>query len=224
MIRQRIPDAIRGATREQLHALINNVTGATPACDNVELGDNTYTVVVPGREAVPIETPNMETLHIFGHAAWHDEAYIVGNEAGLTRLLDAIDKALEEGYDYLHEKQQAFLFQLIKDEDAASELSWDIEEKDIQDMAEEILKRPFTDDELDDIYHAKSRELKVIVATVLLRNESGQYLPGTICDMTRTFSIVPEKFLLDLIDPVIYVMQFSLFSNKDLRNFEYMME
>lgn len=39
----------------------------------------------------------METLHIYAQSSWHDEAWIAGNREGLTRLRDAIDKALLDG-------------------------------------------------------------------------------------------------------------------------------
>lgn len=39
----------------------------------------------------------METLHIYAQSCWHDEAWIAGNREGLTRLRDAIDKALLDG-------------------------------------------------------------------------------------------------------------------------------
>lgn len=34
-------------------------------------------------------------LNIYAQPAWHDEAYVVGDETGLRRLIDAIDQALE---------------------------------------------------------------------------------------------------------------------------------
>ncbi len=39
---------------------------------------------------------DVELLHIFAQPTQHDEAYIVGNRLGLTRLRDAIDAALEQ--------------------------------------------------------------------------------------------------------------------------------
>lgn len=36
-----------------------------------------------------------DVLHIYPQLMWHDDAYIFGNRAGLTRLRDAINKALE---------------------------------------------------------------------------------------------------------------------------------
>jgi hypothetical protein len=35
-------------------------------------------------------------LHIYSQVDWHDEAYIVGNPAGLKALRDAIDEALSD--------------------------------------------------------------------------------------------------------------------------------
>lgn len=36
-------------------------------------------------------------LHVYGQEAWHDEAFVVGDVAGLTALRDAIDAALRDG-------------------------------------------------------------------------------------------------------------------------------
>lgn len=41
----------------------------------------------------------MNTLHVFGQAQWHDDAYIVGDETSLRALRDAIDRALASGRD-----------------------------------------------------------------------------------------------------------------------------
>lgn len=40
---------------------------------------------------------DIEWLHIHGPAVWHDDAYIVGNRAGLEALRDAINVALSKG-------------------------------------------------------------------------------------------------------------------------------
>lgn len=37
-----------------------------------------------------------ESLHLYAQLHWHDEAYIVGNRAGLEALRDAIARALNE--------------------------------------------------------------------------------------------------------------------------------
>lgn len=39
----------------------------------------------------------MDALHIYAQEYWHDEAYIVGTQAALGALRNAIDAALETG-------------------------------------------------------------------------------------------------------------------------------
>jgi len=41
--------------------------------------------------------PDPPLLHIHGQPSWQDEAYILGNRAGLLALRTAIDAALEHG-------------------------------------------------------------------------------------------------------------------------------
>ncbi|HEX7324293.1 MAG TPA: hypothetical protein VF292_02925 [Rhodanobacteraceae bacterium] len=46
----------------------------------------------------PTETfPHAPWAHIYAQGAWHDAAYIVGNQAALTALRDALDAALRTG-------------------------------------------------------------------------------------------------------------------------------
>lgn len=42
------------------------------------------------------EMPDTIDLHIYAQTQWHDEAYIVGNRAGLTALRDALTRLLDE--------------------------------------------------------------------------------------------------------------------------------
>ncbi len=39
----------------------------------------------------------MPVLHIYGQSAQHSEAYLLGNREGLTKLRDAIDRAIQTG-------------------------------------------------------------------------------------------------------------------------------
>ena len=41
----------------------------------------------------------MDTVHIYPQDCWHDQAYIAGTKGGLRSLRDAIDRALETGFD-----------------------------------------------------------------------------------------------------------------------------
>jgi hypothetical protein len=38
-----------------------------------------------------------ESVHIHGQAYWHNDVYIVGNNEGLLKLKEAVDKAILEG-------------------------------------------------------------------------------------------------------------------------------
>ncbi len=40
---------------------------------------------------------DISLLHVHAQGAWHDEAFLVGNRAGLTAARDAIDRALAGG-------------------------------------------------------------------------------------------------------------------------------
>nr|QBK93889.1 MAG: hypothetical protein LCPAC406_02030 [Pithovirus LCPAC406] len=110
------------------------------------------------------------------------------------------------------------------DKDAAVELMLNLSEEEIQYIANEVLGRQFTDDELDEIYHINSREIRVIEAVILvIYDQSVPFLPGTANAFSGSgltgISVSPKDFILDLINPIMYVMQFSMFSDSDLVKF-----
>ncbi len=94
------------------------------------------------------------------------------------------------------------------------------DEKALQDFADNCSERPYTASEVDAILLANSREMKVIYAAVLTyRGETPcKYLPGGTIrnDVTTGFSLQSYEFLRKMIDPMIYVMQFSSFSSDRL--------
>ncbi len=111
-------------------------------------------------------------------------------------------------------------------EDAVTELTWNLQEEKIQEIANSVLGRQFTNDELDKIYHINSREIKIIEVVILTAyDQSHPFLPGThipgIHDEFVDYDLdeppaEPKQYILELIDPIIYVMQFSTFSNDNL--------
>lgn len=44
-----------------------------------------------------IRSFNNNVLHIYSHASWHVEVYIVGTMDGLSQLRDAINRAISDG-------------------------------------------------------------------------------------------------------------------------------
>ena len=97
------------------------------------------------------------------------------------------------------------------------------DENTIQDFANANLDKPYTSDELNAIFLIKSRAIDVIYATVVIYKGGGIYLPGDTLDdsitagITTGMDLQPYQFLRDMIDPIIYVMQFSTFSHDRLR-------
>ncbi len=93
------------------------------------------------------------------------------------------------------------------------------DEKTIQDFANTNLGKPYTSDELDTIFLIKSRAIDVIYATVFIYEGGDLYLPGDTLDYSITIGIYLQtyEFLREMIDPIIYVMQFSTFPHNRLR-------
>ncbi len=110
--------------------------------------------------------------------------------------------------------------------DLPSDTSWEFtyihEEKEIQDCAEENLNRQLTREELDKLEYVNSREMLVIYAAAGIY-ESGEYLlPGDEFHYEQfDFNNIPvqKEFILRLLDPILYVMQFSSFPISELRKF-----
>nr|QBK93714.1 MAG: F-box domain protein [Pithovirus LCPAC406] len=99
-------------------------------------------------------------------------------------------------------------------------------EQEFQDYAEVNLKRQLTREELDKLEFVNSREMLVIYAA------SGTYesgkrrgkdlLPGDNNHYSQfDYNNIPnqKEFILQLFDPMLYVMQFSSFPIEELRKF-----
>ncbi len=132
---------------------------------------------------------------------------------------------LEEDIDSIFNMKADLLSPLVNNRESAfTELMMNLQEEDIQELANDVLGRQFTDNELDEIYYINSREIRVIEAVILvIYDQSVPFLPGTVNafvnnDLTD-ISVQPKQFILDLIDPIMYVMQFSMFSDSDLEIF-----
>ncbi len=97
------------------------------------------------------------------------------------------------------------------------------DEETIQDFASTTFDRPYTKDELDTIFLIKSKEIDVIYASVLTYKGSNRYLPGDTIphNLTTGIGLPSYEFLREMIDPMLYVMQFSSFSEDRVRRIIY---
>ncbi len=131
-----------------------------------------------------------------------------------------LDEALEEDITYLHENRRDEFFEFTNDDEFVGDLLWfEGDEKQLQQLAVDKLGKEFTNDELDRIDHISSRAFKVITAASILHVKSAPYLPGVVFNRRMTYSMKPPDFFVKLVDPVLYVMQFSMFSDDDLGQF-----
>nr|QBK93685.1 MAG: F-box family protein [Pithovirus LCPAC404] len=99
----------------------------------------------------------------------------------------------------------------------------DLGEYDLQDLAEEELDRQFTDEVIDEILHIMDREIDVIEAAVSSQRFIGNndHLPGyeipkDAIKMDKNGRRA-DYYIRELIDPVLYLMQYSLFESDILR-------
>nr|QBK92605.1 MAG: F-box-like protein [Pithovirus LCPAC401] len=121
---------------------------------------------------------------------------------GVEVILDLQEKYLLPYADHFHRDALILLFEHKND---------DVE---LQNFANQVLDRNYREDELNDIYYIKSREINVIYATVLTyKGENGIYLPGHTLTNVIDYTILPlYELIRNMIDPIFYMMQFSSFS------------
>jgi hypothetical protein len=86
-------------------------------------------------------------IHLYGQLIWHDEALIIGNRAGLEKLIDALNRALISG------KSKAGA-------STADGEGYDLhivcQDKDWQSDGWQKLKLPYTDREIREIIKKKN--------------------------------------------------------------------
>nr|QBK93247.1 MAG: F-box family protein [Pithovirus LCPAC403] len=128
-----------------------------------------------------------------------------------------LDDALQNGVDVFRGLQEQYLLPYVdNDEDDALFIIFEVnDEKTLQNFANTFLDRPYTDDELDDILLINSVEIKVIYSAVRAYEGVKGRLPGdvlgTVSQATQSY-----EFLREMIDPILYVMQFSSFPRNKL--------
>ncbi len=144
---------------------------------------------------------------------------------------EILDDTLRDGDDAddILDLQYKYILHLMNsenNEDDAKFIQIELnDEKSLQDFADEFLGKPYTADEIDDILLANSKEMKIIYASVLTYKGMTpcKYLPGNTIgnSVTTGTALQSYEFLRKMIDPVLYVMQFSSFSRDRLNLVEY---
>nr|QBK93703.1 MAG: F-box-like protein [Pithovirus LCPAC406] len=133
---------------------------------------------------------------------------------------EILNDALQNGADIVFEAQMSQLspYGDIRGDEYFLLFECKNYDNSLQDFANLSLERDYTENELNDIFYIKSREMNVIFATVLtLKGEKGIYLPGHTLTSVIDYTVLPSyEFIRDMIDPIFYVMQFSSFTERRL--------
>nr|QBK92601.1 MAG: F-box family protein [Pithovirus LCPAC401] len=135
-----------------------------------------------------------------------------------STYMKILNNALQNGARSVINKQEQYLFYFANNSTSyVDDLQWNIENNDIQlqIFANEVLGRDYTEEELNDIYYIKNREIDIIYVAVLTYKgmRGGLYLPGGKTADIDINTVLPSyDFLRDMIDPILYIMQFSSFS------------
>nr|QBK93163.1 MAG: F-box-like family protein [Pithovirus LCPAC403] len=138
--------------------------------------------------------------------------------------IEILNDALQNGASSVLDLQKSYLVDYVDNQHNVDHILLELhDEKSIQDFAYDEFGEQFTDDDLGDIVYIKSREMMVIYATILTYKGQSSYLPGDTIegDLTTGTSLQSYEFLREMIDPIIYVMQFSSFSVDRLNLVEY---
>nr|QBK92598.1 MAG: F-box family protein [Pithovirus LCPAC401] len=140
---------------------------------------------------------------------------------------EIFDDALQQGStEFIINLQRRYLLPYANNfADRAYNLLYQYENDDtqLQGFANEVLGRDYTENELNDIFYIKNREIRVIHTSVLTYRGGGNlYLPGdTDTSQNIGTTLQSYEFLREMIDPMIYVMQFSSFSHDKLNTVSY---
>lgn len=136
---------------------------------------------------------------------------------------EILDDSLQNGTDIIMRLLFKYLDPYVNhSEDDICHLHCELnDEKSMQEYANEVLKRDYTSDELDTIFRIKAKEIYVIYAAVYIY-KGALFLPGELggglmCIITTGTALKSYEFLRKMIDPMLYVMQFSSFSIDKLR-------
>ena len=156
---------------------------------------------------------------------WKQTAIVMGkfNRINLGRkwiygriYREILDDALQNGADVLEGLPLEYLLLYADNEKHAENMRYNLhDEKQIQDYANTHLDKPYTDNKIDDILLTYSREISVIYSAVLSYKGQDGYLPGDTNEMLQP-AFKSYEVLREMIDPMLYVMQFSSFPHNQL--------
>nr|QBK93883.1 MAG: F-box-like family protein [Pithovirus LCPAC406] len=145
---------------------------------------------------------NMDTVWLDGRTYW-----------------EILDDALENGHNILEGLQVKYLLPYVNDnKEDAEHLRGDIrgDKEEIQFFGKNVNGKLYTDDELDNISLINSWDLDVIYTAVLIYGPLNvgvyEFLPGGGIDTASQ----SYESLRKMIDPILYVMQFSSVSPSGL--------
>ncbi len=130
---------------------------------------------------------------------------------------EILNDTLQNGASTLKDLPKQYLLPYVNDDgyDVKFMRDEDPDENGLQYYAETFLDRSYTNGEIDDILLINTSEINVIYSAVLAYEGKKGYLPGVTKDNIIAASRTYE-FLRELIDPMIYVMQFSSFTHEQL--------
>ena len=140
---------------------------------------------------------------------------------------EIFDDALQQNNsEFVHYLQERYLLPYANNDstNVADLQFWTgNEDTQLQIFANRVFGRNYTKDELNDIFYIKNREIRVIHTSVLTYRRGGSlYLPGdTDTSQNIGTTLQSYEFLREMIDPMIYVMQFSSFSHDKLNTVSY---
>ncbi len=87
-------------------------------------------------------------------------------------------------------------------------------EEQFQDFAHQTYNKSYTDDELNDMLLINSEEIDIIYTAVLTYEGYDKHLPGGMYFFVH--ETLSFDSLREMIDPILYVMQFSSFPNNKI--------
>ena len=130
---------------------------------------------------------------------------------------EILDDALQNGSDVVKGLPTKYLLPYVNNnENDAYFLRYLIghNENALQDFANQTYNKTYANEAIDNILLINSEEINVIYTSVLTYEGTNKHLPGEC--YTFVHDTLSYEFLHEMIDPILYVMQFSSFPNNEI--------
>nr|QBK92755.1 MAG: F-box-like family protein [Pithovirus LCPAC401] len=130
---------------------------------------------------------------------------------------EILDDALQNGADCIKGLPEKHLLPYANnDEEDAYFLRYSIghNENAIQDFAHQTYNKTYSNEAINNILLINSDEINVIYTSVSAYEGINKHLPGKCYDFIH--NTLSYEFLRKMIDPILYVMQFSSFPNSEI--------